>query len=192
MFKRARAVLKDCRGVTLIELLVALGLLTMVMVAAFNFFGFAQRSWQIANSEAAVGSETQLLLMQVERDIRSVKRGSQGQPGVEIIGQGVGLRLFSYLDEAERIVEYRFLEDRNLLTRKVFIPAADPEEEPVLETETGYEDIYQSAGSVGLFSLDGNRVALKFKVEVSQDRYTKKIEVDTGFTIRNRGVEQDD
>lgn len=192
MLGKIKAVVGECRGVTLIELLVAMSLLTIVTVAAFNFFGFAQRSWQMAGAEAEVESEARFLLMQVERDVRSVKRGSFGQPGIKILNEGCGLNLHSYMEGQEKIVEYNFQEEDNLLVRKLFSPAEEPDGTPTLEMVTEYQDIYRLAEATPLFTLDENRVGLKFIVETSQGRFTRKAEVDTGFTIRNKGVEQDD
>jgi len=81
LVERVKITIKDCRGITLAELLVALSLLTIVAVAIFNFLGFSQRSWHMANNEAAVTSEAQLLLMHVERDIRSARREARPAGG---------------------------------------------------------------------------------------------------------------
>lgn len=186
VLKKIGAVFRDCRGVTLIELLVVVGLMAIVTVAAFNFFGFAQRSWQMAGAEAEVESEAQLLLMQVERDVRSVKPGSQGEQGAEILHGGMGLRLRSFMGGEERIVSYLYQEDSNLLTRRVFLPAEDP----VLESESEYRNIYRHAEPGPVFSLDGSKVALKLMIETTQGHFTRESAVDTVFTIRNRGVEQ--
>lgn len=191
MLKKIKATVMECRGITLTELLVAMSLLTIVTVAAFNFFGFAQRSWQMAGAEAAVESEARLLLMQIERDVRSIKRGGFDQPGVEVLDDGCGLNLYSYIDGEERYIEYVFDSENNLLTRKLFTPAEEPGGEPALEMVTEYQNIEQLPEAVSFFSFEDNKVSLKFIMESSQGRFTRKAEVDTGFTIRNRGVEQD-
>lgn len=184
MFGRVKATLKDYRGITLAELLVALSLLTIVAVAIFNFLGFSQRSWHMADCEAAVESEARLLLMQVERDIRSARRGSQGQPGIKILNSGHGLKIYNFMNGEERIIEY--ILQNNVLTRKVFTPAG----ETVMDTE--YLNIYPNVDKYGLavqvFSISGNKVELKFIIETSQSRFSRKMEVDTTFTIRSKEV----
>ncbi|NLA11916.1 MAG: prepilin-type N-terminal cleavage/methylation domain-containing protein [Firmicutes bacterium] len=183
MFMKMKAAIRDCRGITLIELLVALSLLGLVAAAAFNYFGFAQKSWQMASAEAAVESEARLLLMQLERDIRAVKRGSEDQPGIEIIDEGRGVKLHNFLGTEEIIIEYNYLANGNL-------QRIESTSEGVRETE--YENIYlydEENVPVVLFTLVGtNQVKLRYFVKPSTDKYGKKIEVDTVFTIRNKGV----
>ncbi|MGI6601405.1 MAG: PulJ/GspJ family protein [Dethiobacteria bacterium] len=185
MFERVKITIKDCRGITLAELLVALSLLTIVAVAIFNFLGFSQRSWHMANNEAAVTSEAQLLLMHVERDIRSARRGSQGQPGVKILNNGRGLRIHNFMDGEEKIIEYALQSD-NVLRRKVSTPAGEA------VTETEYENIYQDVDEYGqalqVFSISGDKVELKLLIGTSQGHFSRKLEVDTTFTIRSKEV----
>lgn len=185
MFEKVKAILRDCRGITLVELLVALSLLTIVSVALFNFIGFSQRSWYKANSNAAITSEAQVLLMQVERDIRFAKRGSEGQPGIEILNQGHGLRVNKFVNGDERIIRYLF-QSGNILTREVLTPAGETVMEMV------YDNVFQGVDEDGqllpVFSTLGNKVRLKCFLENPPGQVTKKLEVDTLFAVRGKGV----
>lgn len=185
MFERVKATLRDCRGITLVELLVALSLLTIVAVALFNFIGFSQRSWHKANTNAALTSEAQVLLMQVERDIRFAKRGSQGQPGIEILNQGHGLRVNKSVNGEERIIRY-LLQSGNILTREVLTPAG----ETVMETEyvNVFQNVDEDGQAVPVFAIFDNKVKLKCFIEIPPGHLSKKLEVDTLFTVRGKGV----
>ena len=89
------------------------------------------------------------------------------------------------MDGEEKIIEY-VLQSDNVLRRKVSTPAG----ETVMETK--HENIYQDVDEYGqalqVFSISGDKVELKLLIGTSQGHFSRKLEVDTTFTIRSKEV----
>lgn len=59
------------KGFSLVELLVTLSIMGIVLVAAYNFFFYAHKSYALADARSAAIQEVDLFFLQLEKDIRS-------------------------------------------------------------------------------------------------------------------------
>ena len=59
-------ILKDNRGMTLVEMLVSFAILSLIMVALFQFMNQMMKQYQTANNEVTVQNEAQTLVQQLE------------------------------------------------------------------------------------------------------------------------------
>ncbi|SHE61460.1 prepilin-type N-terminal cleavage/methylation domain-containing protein [Desulforamulus putei DSM 12395] len=79
-----RKKLRNNRGFSLVELIIALALLSLVLAAAYQFYFFSQRSWQRAEAEAGTIQEARLAVMQLAREIRSARKATANLAAVNI------------------------------------------------------------------------------------------------------------
>lgn len=68
-------ILKDNRGLTLVEMLISFAILSMMMVAVFAFMANMTKQYQNSNNEVTVQNEVQTLMQQLENYIIDANMG---------------------------------------------------------------------------------------------------------------------
>ena len=86
------------KGFTVVELMVVLAILGVALAAIFQFFFFTQTSYARADARSEVIQETDLLFLQLEKDIRSASEPNSATKSVHIIDNGKGMDVYSYKD----------------------------------------------------------------------------------------------
>lgn len=89
MLGRIKVVWKNQRGVTLVELLIALTLLGVILAGIYSFFFFAQAGWDRSSAEARVAQEARLTLMKMKSEIRQARKATGTTDAVEVWQGGV-------------------------------------------------------------------------------------------------------
>jgi len=86
------------KGFTIVELMVVLAILGIALAAIFQFFFFTQTSYARADARSEVIQETDLLFLQLEKDIRSASEPNSVTKSVCVLDNGQGLDIYSYKD----------------------------------------------------------------------------------------------
>lgn len=178
---------KDNRGFTIVELLLYLSLLAMVLAGIYNFYGFAQNSWNRAEAHANVIQEARFFLMQVERDVRSARRRPNGEQAIIISEQGMKMEIYTHHNRDELYVSYIFQNDGSL-ERLSLVDPDDNTEVPLQQTllSNVIPDVDNDGNDLPLFIIDGKSVLLKFGVDNPGNSLLRIFEIDAVFTVRNK------
>jgi type II secretory pathway pseudopilin PulG len=178
-WKRVWNLLAVQRGWTLLEILLVLAMLLFIVSAIVNLLVFSSQSFKIVDSEAIVRQEAQLFLMQIERDVRSAHRGSDGSPAIRVLDDGRGLMLNTLGHGEERLIQYSLQDDA--LMRGVLIPG----EATLWSLQVSNVIPFDHEP---LFSISGNQVKLKFNIGAGHGRLSRNIEIDMVLTVRSKEV----
>lgn len=76
-----KRILKDNRGLTLVEMLVSFAILSIMMVAVFQFMSMMTKQYQNSNNEITVQNEVQTLMQQLENYIIDADMGVELDEG---------------------------------------------------------------------------------------------------------------
>lgn len=112
----------DSRGVTLIELIIAVSLLTIFLSSAYFLFFNAFRSLNDTEAQFDAGEDARVAEMEMEEDIRTaqaVSYESTYHKAVEVSADGLYMKVHSNTDDDDEleIVEYK-LENNQLKRRE--------------------------------------------------------------------------
>ncbi len=99
--------LKSQKGFSLVELMVVLAIMGIALAAAYQFFFFTHTSYARADARSAVTQETDLLFLQLEKDIRSASEPNNSTKSVRILSDGEGIDIYSYKDSLYYRISYR-------------------------------------------------------------------------------------
>lgn len=69
-----KKIIKDHKGVTLVELLIALAIIGFVLAAAYFFFSFAQNSFNQSERQSTVNGQVCTFLTNIGREVRQAQR----------------------------------------------------------------------------------------------------------------------
>lgn len=104
---RTGASIKNQKGFTLVELLVVIAIMSVALAAVYQFFFFTHNSYARADAQSAITQETDLLFLQLEKDIRSASEPNNKTKSVRIIADGQGLDVYSHKDGQYYRTSYR-------------------------------------------------------------------------------------
>jgi type II secretory pathway component PulJ len=104
------------------ELLVVLALLGVVLAGTYQFFFFAQSSWDRTAAEARAVQEARLVLLGMDNEVRQARKPNAAREAVEVIGTD-RLDIYSDVtgDGRPEMVSYRLVDGR-LERREVASP----------------------------------------------------------------------
>ena len=108
----------DSRGVTLLELVIAVALLSIVLSSAYYFLSFATRVMNAVEAQFITEEDARISIMSLEDDIRGAQAFSYGgirYKAVEVISGGMQLNVYTDTnnDGVYEMVRYR-LENNQL------------------------------------------------------------------------------
>ncbi|MBO8159244.1 hypothetical protein [Thermosyntropha sp.] len=162
------------KGITLLELILVLSLLTIAVGAIFNFYFLVQKNWNKADADSAALNEVRSFLSGFEKEVRSAS---------SITLDSNSLEIQLSVDGKDKTVQYRArsgsLEKSSQLQNsssnfKTIIqnisPLTDPDNNPL-----------------PYFERKGKNIYVKFYVNPNNTS-TKPIIVNEVFTLRNKGV----
>lgn len=182
---------QDNKGLTLVELLVSMTVLSIVSLAIFSFMVFASKTYNKANGETNLQSEAQMTINRMENLIVSATNGVGADPK-EPEDAAKKLYVYNHAAKEDGMVEYRIIsiyqEDNKLMYQydtygldefgsKVITPGSAP---AVISD-------YIEDFSVNLTKLLSNQeVTVNLKMKNGQKTY----ETSNTFYMRNRIVQK--
>ena len=99
------------RGFTLVELMIAVSLLSLVLVVGFNVFSFSQRSWLATSRESFAVQDADQLMARLGNEIRRASQPNSLTPSVRVVpGEGA-------FASGQRLDIYQFDDDSGSFSR---------------------------------------------------------------------------
>lgn len=180
--------IQDCQGITYVELLVALALLTSILVIAFSFLSFSRNSLSYNQSKYIATQEARNTLLVVENHIRKAKMTTVGgvtYKGVIITDSGMSITI--YMDEdndgVSELIQYKL--DGNNLVMGIADLGNTPTTWSTLINNIKNKTL---TPSVPLFQIDGKKVNVEFVVSDDYINDPKNIRIKSTYTPRSKGA----
>ncbi|HHX50758.1 MAG TPA: prepilin-type N-terminal cleavage/methylation domain-containing protein [Clostridia bacterium] len=172
------------KAFSLIELLVALALLSMVLAMAYGFYFFAYGGWGRAEASSFALQEARQALATLDREVRSAQRGPDGQKAVQVLALGTQLDLYVNLqgDEKPELVRYLIREGR--LERGL----AFPDQYEDFQWQTVVSRLGNSEGQPP-FTASDQKLLVELIVNSGNNQWgSRPVEVSATFTVRSKGA----
>ena len=182
---------QDNKGLTLVELLVSMTVLSVVSLAIFSFMVFASKTYNKANGETNLQSEAQMTINRMENLIVSATNGVGADP-TEPVAAAKKLYIYNHAAKEDGTVEYRIIsiyQENNKLMYKYDTYGLDEFGSKVITTGSAPAVIsdYIEDFSVNLTKLLSNQeVTVNLKMKNGQKTY----ETSNTFYMRNRIVQK--
>lgn len=185
--------IKDQKGFTLVELMVVLSILVLALAAVYQFFFFTHTSYARADARSAIIQETDLFLLQLERDIRSASEPNSNTKSVNILNEGTGIDIYSNKDSQYFRTSYRI---NGTDLQRGFISTTDANQNnsanPQYGTITNWQPIVSNLmqGDTTIFDDSRNadissRRLVDINVYVQRPEMENSIHVQTALMSRN-------
>lgn len=181
----------DSRGITLLELVIAISLLTVVLSSAYYLFFFSTKTMQVAEANFDAEQDARMIAMYLEEDIRdaqAVNYGGMNHKGVEVLASGMQLNVHTDADSDGNIEIVQYILDNNKLKRGVF-------EQGVTPVPANYSTIVHRVKnklitpSVVIFTISGKKVNINLMILDENDRLKDTpISVNTCISVRSKGA----
>lgn len=182
---------QDNKGLTLVELLVSMTVLSIVSLAIFSFMVFASKTYNKANGETNLQSEAQMTINRMENLIVSATNGVGADP-TEPEDAAKKLYVYNHAAKEDGTVEYRIIsiyQENNKLMYKYDTYGLDEFGSKVITPGSAPAVIsdYIEDFSVNLTKLLSNQeVTVNLKMKNGQKTY----ETSNTFYMRNRIVQK--
>lgn len=190
----------NCQGgFTLIELIVATGILLIVTLATLNFFDFGFRNSLRTFGEGEVLMNARQSLLVMEREIRQANRPAIimeghgtvpqdliGRAGVSITNNNRELEVFTFIQGEPKRVTYRLIENGGTLELQ---RSVNNVEQSPLQWQTLFGNIVDKQNHP-YFAIEqnGSTIHIHFFLLDSQQKILRELEVRQSFTVRGRDV----
>lgn len=176
----------DNRGVTYVEMLVALALLSGVLLVAYTFISYSYKSMIFTQSKYNITQEARNAMIGIGDNIRKSKgitNPSLHNP-VEIKDSGYQINV--YVDDDNdgdiEVVTYKLL-DQKLLKGKAEVGSTPTSWHTLINNVHNRE----SGINEPIFKLDGSTVSIKLHVKDPSSRNSTPVVISGSYTIRSKG-----
>jgi prepilin-type N-terminal cleavage/methylation domain-containing protein len=180
----------NSRGITLVELIIAVSLLSVVLASAYFFLAFSQRVLVQTEAQFEAIQDARMAEMKMEEDIRSAEAAKIGvirHKGVEVQDGGMKLTVYTDVDKdgTLQIVQYK-LEDDELKRGVADLDSGTPAE---WYTVAGKVKNDMAGTSTPIFEIDDKTVNIELLVLDEKDRLSENpVSVKTSITVRSKGA----
>ncbi|SHG66474.1 hypothetical protein SAMN02745221_00714 [Thermosyntropha lipolytica DSM 11003] len=164
----------DQKGITLLELVLVLSIMTLAFSGIFNFYLLAGKTWQKTSEDASYTDEIRSLLLVLGDEIREAAFIEATSNQLELKRSEKGL---------EYTIKYRVRDNK---LEKSRVKKGNPDNfKPLLEAVYPLRD--NNNQPLPFFQRQGKKVVIRFKIEKSQAQ-AKPLYVEEVFAVRNKGV----
>jgi len=179
---------EDCKGITYVELLVAISLLSGVLFIAYSFLSFSYKSIIYTQAKYDATQDARVSLIRLGDNIRKAQHVLlDGESKKAVTVRASGLQLDIYVDVDHdgtcEFVQYKLSGD------KLVMGQAELGSYP----NTWYTIIdnvmnHRMATPEPIFSVDESKVSIKLYIKDEYENLDKPICVETSFTVRSKGA----
>ena len=180
----------NSRGVTLVELLIAVSLLTIVLFSAYLFLSFSYKSLNNTETAYDAGQNARISIMKMEESIRKAKKvkiGGVAYKAVNINATGTQIDIYTNVDADSEmeLVQYK-LENDAIVMRAREINAVTPTAWTTVVTKVKNNMLVPATP---VFYIDGYKVSIKLLVlDDTAQLMDDPVIVEASFTVRSKGV----
>jgi len=187
----------NSRGITLLELIIAVSLLTIVLSSAYFLLSFCQKALSQTEAQFDAGQDARIAIMEIEQDIRkaqAVKIDTTRYKAVDVDLGGMQINIYTDVgnDGSIQLVQYK-LDGEKLVRGEAdleIIPMVIPTIAPTASyTVVDTVKNGMSATPVPIFSVDDDEIKVELLVLDEEERILDNpITVKTSITVRSKGA----
>jgi type II secretory pathway component PulJ len=180
---------EDSRGITLIELIIAISLTVAILSSAYFFFFFAMKSMKDTQAEFDAEQDARMVMIYLEQDIRKAKAVNYAgvyHKAVEVTASGMGIDIYTDVDNdnALEIVKYKL--ENNQLKRGEAELGSSPANWSTIGHKVKNNMI---TPKVSIFSISDETVKINLILLDEEERLTDDpVSVATSITVRSKGA----
>lgn len=179
----------DSRGVTLLELVIAISLLSIVLSAAFLLLASSSASLRDTEAMFIVQEDARNAVISLEDDIRkaqAVNYGGAGYKAAEVKASGMQLDVYTDADNDGTIEIVQYKLSGSALKRGVAELGSVPTQ---WSTVVGKLKNNLLSPAVAIFSVSNEVVNINLIITDDKNRLTDNpLKVDTSITVRSKGA----
>lgn len=173
------------KGITLIELLVAIPLLSIILLIAYNMLFMASRSFKYTNDTFNTGEDIRLFTTTIQKEANQAKKANDDTPLYKPKANGKELYIYTDLHEEGKPTLIRYKLENNQILRGTESTTNDKNKYPYKFNTNGFRNEKVVLSNVTSSSIFGEvervREEKKFKDENDHRRRIKmEIEISTG------------
>lgn len=182
-------VLKDNKGLTYLELIIAITLLSVVLLAAQMFITFTYNSLFQVQGNFVITQEARIAFLDMENTIRSAqskKIGAVTYKAVEVFDSGKQIHVYFDIDKDgdTELIQYK-LDDKKLV-KGVAEYGHTPTEYYTLINNVYNENL---STPIPVFTIDGSVVNIELHIVDDVGAYEDNpMELKASFTVRSKGA----
>ncbi len=180
-------------GMTLVEVLVTIALMSLVTAGIFQFFFFGNRATDTTAAEANVMGDNRFVMVQMDLEIRQIITPHRAI----VSNDGKEIQLDTKVHDDRKRVYYKF-ENLSLMRREIALDSdgnptvLDADGNPILPpfmTVLLHVEPYvdNSSQPLPVFVKDDKQITVQFIVKDERDRISRPLEIRNVFTIRSQG-----
>jgi type II secretory pathway component PulJ len=179
----------NSRGTTLLELIIAISLLTVVLFSAYFFLTFSTRSMINTEAEFDAGQDARMSFISLEKDIRkaqAVKISGTRHKAVEVLDSGMTLNVYTDVgnDGTLQLVQYKLV--NNQLKRGEAELGLSPS---LWSTIADKVNNAITSPSTPIFTISSTKVNIELLVVDEKNQLSDNpASIKTSITVRTKGA----
>lgn len=179
----------DSRGITLIELIIAITLLAVVLTGAYSLLSFSSNSFRDMEAQYIAEEEARIAVISMENDIRRAQSAYDGvahHKAVEVLASGMQLNVYTNIDNdtEQEIVQY--ILTGNKLKRGTAELGSVPVQWITLISKVRNNLL---APAAPIFVISNKVVSINLIITDEKERLADEpISICTSITVRSRGA----
>lgn len=125
----------DSRGITMVELVIVVTLLSVVLLGAYHFLFFSANSLRSMEASYCIEQDAKMAMISLQEDIRSanaVSFGGGGHKAVEVLASGMQMNVYTDTDSDGVLEMVQYKLENHQLKRGVAVLGGTPSEWSVL------------------------------------------------------------
>lgn len=179
----------NSRGITLVELVVAVSLLSIVLSCAYYFLSFSQKVLVQTEAQFDAIQTARMAEMKLEDDIRgaeAAKIGVDRHKAVEVQDGGMWITIYTDDDKDGTLKKVQYKLENDELKRGVAALESSPSEWYTIAVNVKNK---MTGTPTPIFSLDGKAVNIELLVLDENDKLSDNpVSVNTSISVRNKGA----
>lgn len=179
----------DSRGITIIELVMAISLLSILLLSAYFFLFFTTKTLNNVEAEFVAGQEARMAVMKMEEEIRkaqAVKIDGVDYKAVSIQDSGMTLSIYTDIDNTGTIKLIQYKLDDEQLKRGVADLGSSPSSWTIVANTVKNKKL---SPAKPIFSINIKTVLINLIIYDENSNLTNETtSVRTSITVRSKGA----
>lgn len=179
---------EDCKGISLVELLIAISLISGVLFVAYSFLSFSYKSMIHTQAKYAATQDARVSLIRLGDNIRkaqSTRINGISHKGVTVNPSGFQINIYVDVDKDGicELVQYK-LDGDKLVMGQAELGHSPTEWNTIIDCVENHK----LSTPEPIFTVDGTKIKIKLYIKDEYKNLSNPICIETSFTVRSKGA----
>ncbi|WP_129723697.1 prepilin-type N-terminal cleavage/methylation domain-containing protein [Xylanivirga thermophila] len=168
----------DKKGFTLVELILAMSLLSIILVLILNFTHFTVSNYKYATVQSYALQSANNALYTIEDDVRQARSPRENEHAIEILDAGKGLKVYLTVPNTASYYTVLYKLDRGNLIRE---EDGDYDNQKIVARDIANKD------DEPVFSLSASKSGkqiIAVHMLIKEDKHSKPVDISTQISMR--------